>query len=1658
MDIVVRGNALKPSETKALDRMQQHLRSSWFGYASVLMADREGSMEFDLIMVTHDRVLVVELKAWNGKLENFDGKWRLTFPDGSVDIRGKSAYHRKRDQSLRLIEILKAGIEHNLGYVPFVETHVVLCGSATPEFLTDTEKLYVHTLDDFLRIKDDYESIVQKSFIKPFDDVNRQRPNTPRSREVFNRFFRGSQVQLAEFKYLGYVAAKAPDKVHDQNLFKEYPASHPQHPASRAMMRRWNLNALGLAFHDDKSWKRVATREDYLYRRASAEGSHLEEYLLQPVAPLNEADINDDCIELYKVKKNTVRLQQYLASFGKKLAIEERLDLTRALLAPFVDLHSMGYAHRDIDAENLWFAQDQRIVLVSGFHASYIPERGTVKDMAEQLRCSAIRLPEDVYCTAGEVQNPFAKDVYLLALVAHRICFPGTNLAVEDEVPVWRTVAEDPFDGKLNDFFAKALDLEHTNRFANAGDMLADFNTLSIGKPLKYDDSAEVMEEITQGDFIKNDIMQYTMMDTFKHIDGTPKLQERNKVSYQCHYKGERAFLKFWPHAAVDLKNPGINRRILRMRKRIEKALADDLPIPAVLDYGMFAHGQGLYIVTEYVDGKEWQSYVASLQSISERLQAASALCKLVISAHSKEFAHGDLHPGNLLALPPRAGSADAEPLSLLLIDALDYGDTSDPYNVEYGPQNPSCTDSVGRDCFAVYKIVEELLGADIPTQVAEEIALAKAQPNGIPVSLDPLAEIIAAALDAEILPPAAPVKPLHLVADMFRWPATDTLMQQEGSTYHLYVNRAERNDKHLFVRITSQDKRISFNFDPDAKALTSHWLGDVSFSDYISDGQRASESFQRPVTIRRGTPSQEIETEFSEFLLSLVSVNSLIGHQQADQADEERNASNGEGIVRPTEIWQSLLEIEGKQLTRVEILPGGLEESQTGAMLIPGALQDGLDIDDLVASTKEDEVEVYLDGDNRAFGVVVHDECGGDILAVRMYSMNFRSLKPKLMPGTELILESRMSAVSRSRRNRAMQRVLSGVSKISSLPSYFDVHSEIRSKVISPVPEEKDIRALYDNEVEELNPRQVIAFQRMVSEGPVTALQGPPGTGKTAFVSKFIHFLFERGLAKNILLVGQSHASVDTVAIKAREVCENMGTEISVVRLGRETSIDDLMLSCHSSSIQSQIRHKFQREYEQRIHALSARLMLSDDLVEELAKLHRSINPLLEQISTYSSQSQKVKATRNLTEDARLETITEYEGRITSAIGMLEQNLTSRGYTFQLPAPGNEDFWNELSTQIARQHGVTNQLALQRLNSLIQISQDWVDVLGSGGANYEKFLTKTSQLVCGTLVGIGAGDISIEDMDFDFVIVDEAGRAQASELMIALQCGRRALLVGDHKQLPPVYELPHVKAVSRELQIEEKEVRKTDFERAFEANDGQTLSTQYRMIRPIGEIVSNCFYNGDLESFYQQAPDWCQRLPHPLNTPVTWIDSGEGSRAVDEDEPIRGKISNSHEVDICLDLLKKLARPEHAQELLAAKTEKQPFPIGVITMYRRQKKLIEEEISRAEWAVSLRGSIKIDTVDSYQGQENEILVLSLVRNNPRGLQGFLVDQSRINVALSRAKKRLVVIGSLRMWNNESAPSALGKVVKFISEQHALDPENYEIVTGTDVIEGTDNE
>lgn len=259
---------------------------------------------------------------------------------------------------------------------------------------------------------------------------------------------------------------------------------------------------------------------------------------------------------------------------------------------------------------------------------------------------------------------------------------------------------------------------------------------------------------------------------------------------------------------------------------------------------------------------------------------------------------------------------------------------------------------------------------------------------------------------------------------------------------------------------------------------------------------------------------------------------------------------------------------------------------------------------------------------------------------------------------------------------------------------------------------------------------------------------------------------------------------------------------------------------------------------------------------------------------------------------------------------------------------------------------------------------------------------------------------------------------------------------------------------------ISSAEVSKTDFERAFTTNDGITLNTQYRMTSEIGEIVSRCFYSdtdGGLKTGRGPSPEWYSLLPAPWNHPVTWIDSGIGELSSGEEEIAKNRYVNKHEIEVSLHILKTLATPETIALLSKSVTNEQPFPIGIITMYRAQKELFEARLSKSEWAAPLRPFIKINTVDSYQGQENKIIILSLVRDNSSKNQGFLGDQPRINVALSRAQERLVILGARRMWSKSNTDSALSLVLDYIEGQADNGINGYKITDGTGIIRGMAN-
>jgi superfamily I DNA and/or RNA helicase len=126
--------------------------------------------------------------------------------------------------------------------------------------------------------------------------------------------------------------------------------------------------------------------------------------------------------------------------------------------------------------------------------------------------------------------------------------------------------------------------------------------------------------------------------------------------------------------------------------------------------------------------------------------------------------------------------------------------------------------------------------------------------------------------------------------------------------------------------------------------------------------------------------------------------------------------------------------------------------------------------------------------------------------------------------------------------------------------------------------------------------------------------------------------------------------------------------------------------------------------------------------------------------------------------------------------------------------------------------------------------------------------------------------------------------------------------------------------------------------------------------------------------------------------------------------------------------------------------------PIGVICTYANQKLLLQKLLSEQEWAIKIRDLVKVDTVDSYQGKENRIIILSLTRNNEKREQGFLKSPERINVSISRAMDRLVIVGASRMWSEANVFSPLGRVLNFIKSR-APSPD-YGIVKAEQLLNG----
>jgi hypothetical protein len=651
---------------------------------------------------------------------------------------------------------------------------------------------------------------------------------------------------------------------------------------------------------------------------------------------------------------------------------------------------------------------------------------------------------------------------------------------------------------------------------------------------------------------------------------------------------------------------------------------------------------------------------------------------------------------------------------------------------------------------------------------------------------------------------------------------------------------------------------------------------------------------------------------------------------------------------------------------------------------------------------------------------------------------------------GDTLTLEGSLTAASLAKREKAVTNLIKGRGIISNITDYFSPGLKVEP-MEGPTPSESDLDVYteYDendkNKVKfELNPQQREAFKDLYKYSPVSLLQGPPGTGKTAFIGSFIHYSISKG-AKRVLLVSQSHEAVNNATEKVRGLFNKTNMPIDIVRLGDQGNLSMALDDIGEKALQEHYRDKFRAEYKERLCNIVSELGIDEIFVAVIADFELYFG-------------QKFDHLISLQKDNDLLGSGELYNRAQNLLDKLSSFLR-REFELELTFEDIElsKLRDYLYAELASQFDIYSPDLLFKLKNIVAISNEWLSVMASSQAQFQNFLAKTRTLVCGTCVGIGRFHYGVQENIYDLVVIDEAARSPASELAIAMQVGRKVLLVGDHKQLPPLFDEQHIKAARMLLpHISSDEFKRSDFERAFVSDYGQmvgrSLRTQYRMAPAIGNLVSECFYvdDGGLDTGRDETASNYKDLIKDIGTTVTWVDTSKGKKQALESKP-RGKgvnvnsFINNFEVETIVKLISKLYESKLSDKVLI---EDDDPKIGVICMYGEQVRQLVKKVNSLSWARTLleKRILKIDTVDSYQGKENDIVILSLVRSNQYGNEGYVSSENRANVSLSRAKEALFIVGNQEMWRDKNKDSAFGKVYQYISNQSSQD---YSIVDAT---------
>ncbi len=270
--------------------------------------------------------------------------------------------------------------------------------------------------------------------------------------------------------------------------------------------------------------------------------------------------------------------------------------------------------------------------------------------------------------------------------------------------------------------------------------------------------------------------------------------------------------------------------------------------------------------------------------------------------------------------------------------------------------------------------------------------------------------------------------------------------------------------------------------------------------------------------------------------------------------------------------------------------------------------------------------------------------------------------------------------------------------------------------------------------------------------------------------------------------------------------------------------------------------------------------------------------------------------------------------------------------------------------------------------------------------------LLNNSDAICCTLVG--SSHPVLRGRKFKTVFIDEAGQALEPACWIPLLRSQRVVFAGDHQQLPPTIK-------SHEASVQG--LSKTLFEKGIEKfpNHSHMLQVQYRMHEAIMKFSSDYFYKGRLIAHASVAHE----LLRPNQLPIDFIDTAGCGFTEEQDKETLSRY-NKEEAALLIRLVERLIDEIGIETWL-----EQNLTVGIITPYSAQVDQLHQLAEGSAQLEPLHKLISINTVDAFHGQERDVIAISFVRSNDKGEVGFLSDIRRTNVAMTRARKKLIMVG-----------------------------------------------